>query len=280
MDSIHELLPWYVNGTLEAAETASFKEHLAGCHACRDELAVLEQMQAELKRHGEALLADHPTPQTLVAALTTESGGGEPGPDLSREIKRHIALCATCADEARWVMKEAVAQGGGREPASARSGSKGRPDGSVQWSRAWLLPLAAALLLVAVAIPMIQRLRAVAETTGMIRMQFIESTQRAGEGQTVIAVPPGEGMVHLVLPVDVAPEVFPLRLEIRDAGGALIHDEDLESPGDLYRDAFLFLGCLRQDCPDGDYLVHLQSKGQGGERLEFPFRLTTAPAQP
>lgn len=280
MDSIHELLPWYVNGTLEAGETASFKKHLADCQACRQEWDVLEKMQDELKRHGGALLADHPTPQSLVAALTTESGEGDTDPDVSREIKRHVALCSTCADEARWVLREAVAQGAGGEPASVRSVIAGRPDGSIWRSRAWLLPLAATLVLVAAAVPMLQRLQIAEEATGMIKMQFVESTQRAVEGQTVIMVPPAEGMVHLVLPVDVAPERFPLRLEIRDAGGALIHSEDLDSPGDLYRDSFLFLGCRRQDCPDGDYLVHLQSVGQDGESLEFPFRLTTAPPQP
>ena len=280
MDSIHELLPWYVNGTLEVGEAAAFKEHLTSCHPCRDELAVLEQMQAGLKRHGEALLADHPTPQNLVAALTTESGGSELDPSVARDIKRHIALCATCADEARWVMKEEVAEGGAYEPAINRFGSEGRPAGSGRRSLAWLLPLAAAVLLVAVAIPMTQRLRTVDATTGMIRMQFIESTQRAGDGQTVIAVPQGDGVVHLVLPVDVAPEAFPLRLEIRDASAALIHAEDVESAGDLYRNGFLFLRCKRQDCPDGDYLVHLKSTGQDGERLEFPFRLTTGSAQP
>jgi hypothetical protein len=37
-DRVQELLPWYVTGTLSAAETAQVEAHLAACDACRAEL--------------------------------------------------------------------------------------------------------------------------------------------------------------------------------------------------------------------------------------------------
>jgi hypothetical protein len=41
-----ELLPWYVNGTLEHDEAALVEQHLPGCAACRAELESLRLLQA------------------------------------------------------------------------------------------------------------------------------------------------------------------------------------------------------------------------------------------
>lgn len=38
-DTVQELLPWYVNGTLDAEEVARVEAHLGGCAECREELA-------------------------------------------------------------------------------------------------------------------------------------------------------------------------------------------------------------------------------------------------
>jgi anti-sigma factor RsiW len=43
-----ELLPWYVNGTLEAAERAQLDAHLAQCLRCRRELDAQRALQAGL----------------------------------------------------------------------------------------------------------------------------------------------------------------------------------------------------------------------------------------
>ena len=44
-----KLLPWYVNGTLEAAELAAVERHLEGCDACREELASLEDLRHQVR---------------------------------------------------------------------------------------------------------------------------------------------------------------------------------------------------------------------------------------
>lgn len=38
-DTVQELLPWYVNGTLDAGEIARVEAHLQDCAECREELA-------------------------------------------------------------------------------------------------------------------------------------------------------------------------------------------------------------------------------------------------
>lgn len=54
--SVQELLPWYVNGTLAPEERQRIETHLSSCDACRQEAARLEQISA-------ALLADVPEPR-------------------------------------------------------------------------------------------------------------------------------------------------------------------------------------------------------------------------
>lgn len=43
------LLPWYVNGTLSAAEVDAIERHLAECTLCRGELALLSATEGELR---------------------------------------------------------------------------------------------------------------------------------------------------------------------------------------------------------------------------------------
>lgn len=44
-----ELIPWYVTGTLPAAEARELAAHLAGCPACRAELADAALLSIEVK---------------------------------------------------------------------------------------------------------------------------------------------------------------------------------------------------------------------------------------
>ncbi len=48
-DSIRELIPWYVNGTLSAKEARQVAAHLAQCDDCRDELAELVRLNMEVR---------------------------------------------------------------------------------------------------------------------------------------------------------------------------------------------------------------------------------------
>ena len=51
--SAQELLPWFVNGTLAAAEAASVARHLAGCERCRKDAAEQAQLRASAPSASE-----------------------------------------------------------------------------------------------------------------------------------------------------------------------------------------------------------------------------------
>lgn len=54
----HELLPWFLNGTLDESETAQVKAHLAQCAECREELAFEQRIGAEMPECPPALDAE------------------------------------------------------------------------------------------------------------------------------------------------------------------------------------------------------------------------------
>ena len=80
-----ELIPWYLNGTLEAAERADLEKHLASCAACRAERA---EAEAAL-----VLFGGHPSAEMLVDYAF---GAPEAPRDL---IEAHLSGCDACADE-------------------------------------------------------------------------------------------------------------------------------------------------------------------------------------
>jgi hypothetical protein len=81
-----ELLPWLLNGSLEAADRRAVEDHLAGCAVCREALA-----EAEL---AFAIHALHPTEAQLVD-LAWERLGGE-----ARDVvAAHARGCPACAEE-------------------------------------------------------------------------------------------------------------------------------------------------------------------------------------
>ena len=57
-DSCHELLPWYVNDTLEPAECLRVEEHLELCESCRDELAALEDLRRSVREEPVPLASN------------------------------------------------------------------------------------------------------------------------------------------------------------------------------------------------------------------------------
>jgi Putative zinc-finger len=59
-ENVWLLLPWYANGTLEAAERTLVQEHLGGCPACREELARCGGLAAALAAGPENAPSPHP----------------------------------------------------------------------------------------------------------------------------------------------------------------------------------------------------------------------------
>ena len=98
-DLAAQLLPWLLNGTLEAGERRELIEHLRGCDACR---AALADTQVAWE-----IFDWHPSAAALVAyAAAVEAGGAgaasaTPG-DVAAgtaAIEEHLAGCPKCAAE-------------------------------------------------------------------------------------------------------------------------------------------------------------------------------------
>ena len=81
-----ELLPWYLNGTLEEIRRVAIDAHLASCEACRAEL--------EETRIAVAVAVQHLPAEALVAHVA----GRDIGVD-SELFETHLAACEECAEE-------------------------------------------------------------------------------------------------------------------------------------------------------------------------------------
>jgi hypothetical protein len=82
-----ELLPWLVNGTLDAGEAQQVQAHLESCRSCRDELGET--------RWAAAVFGAHVPAEGLVAIAWDRPAAGL-GLDLAR---RHLESCRACAEE-------------------------------------------------------------------------------------------------------------------------------------------------------------------------------------
>ena len=86
-DQSIELLPWYLNGTLESGERAEVRQHLETCEQCRAALAETGQ--------AWSVFAQHIPIQDMVALAWGERPSGI-DPALAEE---HLASCLECAAE-------------------------------------------------------------------------------------------------------------------------------------------------------------------------------------
>lgn len=91
-ETVNELLPWYLNGSLSPDERAPgertlVREHLADCESCRREL--------EATRQAARIYLAHPSAETLV-----DRAYGRPIVGFSVDlIDEHVASCSNCAEE-------------------------------------------------------------------------------------------------------------------------------------------------------------------------------------
>jgi hypothetical protein len=90
-----ELLPWYLNGTLDAAERGELERHLAGCDGCRTERRQVER--------ALLLFGSHPPVGML---LDFVDGRPEVPRDL---VEAHLAGCAACTAELAMVRESRAA---------------------------------------------------------------------------------------------------------------------------------------------------------------------------
>ena len=263
----------YVNGTLDTAGRSSFEAHLSGCPACRDEVPVFEKLRGQVESLGEEVLAGHPTPAELVNSALPEVAGEALSGERRTEVRRHLAICPTCAEEARWVL------GTGKARAPEGPHTVTAPWGA--WPvRAWQWAAAtAALIVLALSLPFVSRLSSAPPRTGVGRIALVEATQRSSLSSEV-TVAAESSAVQLLFRVDVGPEDFPATFELVDANGRLVHRDTTVAAVDLYRERFLLFTCSRDDCPDGRYVGRLLPASGTENPVEYPFRIETEPPLP
>lgn len=86
-DKAIELLPWWVNGTLEEGERGEVRRHLQECERCRQALAET--------REAWEIFGQHLPSEALVAIAY-----GEPSAGIDPAVaERHLASCPECAAE-------------------------------------------------------------------------------------------------------------------------------------------------------------------------------------
>lgn len=90
-DQVAELLPWYLNGTLDEGVQGEVRVHLEGCTKCRQAL--------EETRLAWRIFDQHIPSEALVALAWGETPGGlDPG-----VLERHLETCPECAAELEMV---------------------------------------------------------------------------------------------------------------------------------------------------------------------------------
>lgn len=282
VDRMHDRLPWYVNGTLDADESVMFQRHLDSCPACQKELRVLEALRDELEKHGEDLLGDHPPPEQLAALI--EPADEPLTEEQSAGVRRHLAICATCAEESSWLRGEAIADLGSGAPDLARpvSGAPSAREAEAPRAptRAARRPMAVlpavAVALAAVAIVLVVRTprsQPHPRSEVVVQSQLILPTQRT-EGRTTVHVRSDATTIRVHLEIDFDAASFPLALEILGAKDEVVLRRDGIAADEVTGGRFLFLDLPRDQFPDGDYIVRLRSAANGAEPpAEYPMRL-------
>jgi anti-sigma factor RsiW len=94
-DPVAPLIPWYATGRLSAAESARVEEHLAGCNACRDLLALARGFRRLAPQLRQDALFDHVQAQRLVEFAEDPSALE---PEMRRFVTSHIQACTHCAE--------------------------------------------------------------------------------------------------------------------------------------------------------------------------------------
>jgi anti-sigma factor RsiW len=74
-DAVTELLPWYVNGTLDESERDRVREHIGTCDDCRDNVELLSRVQHAVRTESPAPLVPSPRTEALLAALDARAAG-------------------------------------------------------------------------------------------------------------------------------------------------------------------------------------------------------------
>lgn len=74
-DHVSELIPWYLNGRLSAADNARVAEHVEHCRQCRNELHMQQHIYGAITASGKVEIAPQPSFNKLWERISAEENG-------------------------------------------------------------------------------------------------------------------------------------------------------------------------------------------------------------
>jgi hypothetical protein len=260
----HDLLPWYVAGTLTAAEADAFREHLASCATCHAELGLVGELRERLERHGRDWIAEHPSAEELVATVREPAAD-----DHTARVQRHLALCDECALEASWIRGQTTAWPAPQtESRPARAPRRGAGIGLA------LLAAAAGLVL-----GLLLPFGSTEDAPGVVVPAFIPGAMRDDAPVPQVAVASGRQTLLLFFEVDFPPASFPLALDLLDARGERLLRQERIGAASLHG-AHLFLEVPVALVPPGRYVARITGASASEPPLLCPFEVVPPAAQP
>jgi anti-sigma factor RsiW len=108
-----ELIPWYVNGTLEAAEAARLEAHLKGCEACRREYEGQRRLFEAMQTDATLVFAAEPSFRKLMTRIGTHEDAGEMAVGVPATVAPVAATRSVRAPirAVRWLAAAALIEG-------------------------------------------------------------------------------------------------------------------------------------------------------------------------
>jgi len=229
--AIAELLPWWVNGTLDAEEARRVEEHLEHCEPCRRQVVLLSELD-EAVTDGADQAVDLPAAASVTPADAAWS------PDASRSAPpRRASWAAWTGWAAAAVLTVALGLQGRleRAPGANPSEAPAREQPASTRSR----------------------------SLGVVSTYRLDAVRRSADATVTV---PASPEFQLLLHVDLGPGALPLELDLRTVDGhRVLHRTGLRN---LYEGRFLFLHCTAEDVPPGRYRLTL--RGQGPDAPDQP----------
>jgi len=109
-----DLIPWYVNGTLEASDAAQLGAHLDGCAQCRRDCEAQQRLFEAMQADTTLVFAAEPSFKKLMARIGTHEDAGElaaGGPAPVMPSANKPARRRRFAGAARWLAAAVVVEG-------------------------------------------------------------------------------------------------------------------------------------------------------------------------
>jgi hypothetical protein len=215
----------------------------------------LEALRATAAEHGSALFSDHPDAERLVAVVR-----GEAGEEETAETRRHLAVCATCATEWRWIAGEAVAADGrGSRPPVGRWWAIGAAAAAVVLTGFLLLPGGGS-----------------EPDWGPPDTYMLAAEQRSEIDVPRIEVSRSGRPLLLLLEADLDATAFPLEIEISGPGGRVAYRGTL-GQADHLQQSYLPLVLDPSAFAPGRYVAQLRPQGSDSVPIESRFEVVRSP---